>query len=215
MFFSLYSQRLKISQADLKFTMQKNSQPKLKAFRAIQKSFATIGISPELATQSYPLNRRILLGFLLIISGTISICVYIFNDAKTFFEYTQSICHASIGLLIFFALSILILKVEILFEFIDRCDNILNTGKLNFNFKSSRIVFPNLLNSHLVLKYTPKKRTCFEINRLEEKLSRIAIFVMVRMTPVCITVLWTTYIFFLYFTTDLGASVFELQCPMW
>lgn len=165
---------------------QESAQPKLKAFKTVQKNFAMIGISPELLTQSYPLNGKILMSFLLIISGITFVCVYLFTEAKTFFEHTQSICNASIGLLIFFALAILILKVEKLFEFIDRCDSILNTRKWNLNLMSLMaapnflMVFLNFSNLLSALKYTPKKRTCYEINRLEEKLSRMAIFVMFR-----------------------------------
>lgn len=114
---------------------QGKSQPKLKAFKTIQKNFAMIGISPKLAAQSYPLNARVSLGLLLGILGMTFICVYTFKDANTFFEYTQSVCQLSIGLLIFSALAILILKVEKLFEFIDRCDSILNAGKWNFTLK--------------------------------------------------------------------------------
>lgn len=38
---------------------------------------------------------------------------------------------------------------------------------------------------------------------------------MVKTTPVCIYLPWAIYIFFLYFTTDLGTVAFELPQPIW
>lgn len=103
--------------------------PELRAFKSIQKNFAMAGISRELMIQSYPLNERIVTGFLLLSSTLVFICVYILNDAETFFEYTQSIYIASVATLFIFALFILIMVLENVFEFIDRCDCILNTSK--------------------------------------------------------------------------------------
>lgn len=103
--------------------------PKIKTFQAIQKSLAMVGISPELATQTYSLNGRLLLDFALFGSGVTFQSVYISNDAKTFSEYTQSIYVASAGLLIVFILIVLILKVNELFDLTKRYDSILNMCK--------------------------------------------------------------------------------------
>lgn len=100
--------------------------PKIEAFKAVKKSFAMLGFSPKLAAQSHPLNGRILFGVLLLgLLITITI-VHIFNYAGTFFEYTQSIYSASAELLVFFALTILILQVQKLYECIDCFDSMLN-----------------------------------------------------------------------------------------
>lgn len=107
-------------------------QLKLSKFKAIQKNFKDLGISRNLATQSYPLNGKIFKVFLLFCSGTAFICVYISNYAETFFEYTQSIYVASIGLLTTFVLAILILKVKQLFEYINRSEDMLNMSKCWF-----------------------------------------------------------------------------------
>lgn len=67
---------------------------------------AMIGISPKLVIQSYPLNGKILMGFLILSSFCISICMHIFNYAETFSEYTQSIfCVTCEGRIIFFPLN--------------------------------------------------------------------------------------------------------------
>lgn len=103
--------------------------PKLKAFKAIQKNFGILGISPELATQSHPFNRQILFGLSILGTAIIFLCVFIFNYAENLFEYTQSIFFVLIAALIFFVLLILIIKVKSLFELINRCEEMLNTSK--------------------------------------------------------------------------------------
>lgn len=102
---------------------------KIKVFKAIQKNCAMLGISAKLMSQPYPLNKKILMDFIVLGTAITFICVYIFNDAETFPEYTQStsIYFASVLVLLFLILAILILRIDLFFEFIDRCDSILNT----------------------------------------------------------------------------------------
>lgn len=111
---------------------QPSKLPGIKAFKTIQKNFAMIGIGPKLVkTQSYPLKAKIAIGSL--ISGCILESVYIFNDAETFSEYTQTIYGASAAIVLIFALVVLIAKVEKLFEFISQSNRLLNMSKWNFN----------------------------------------------------------------------------------
>lgn len=102
--------------------------PNHKVFQLTQKYFATAGIVPNLAIQPYPLNGKISIGFLLLGSSLICNFKYTFYEARTFVEYTQSIYMCSIAALIIFALVIIILKVEKLFEFINGCEKLINTS---------------------------------------------------------------------------------------
>lgn len=104
---------------------------KIKAFKTTEKNFATIGISPKLVNQSYPLNGIIFMSFLILGLGSAFVCVYIFNYAATFSEYTQSIYTVSAAILIMVALIIIILQVDKLFEYIDCCDKMLNMCKFD------------------------------------------------------------------------------------
>lgn len=108
---------------------QQSKLPRVKAFRLVRKKFATAGICPELVTQSYPINGRILFGFLTL--GFTFSCqlVFISNDAQTFAEYTQSIYLCSLSTLITLAVTILILKTATMYEFMNGVDETLNTGK--------------------------------------------------------------------------------------
>lgn len=69
------------------------------------------------------------MGFLILCTATYFLCVYISNYAETFFDYTQCMYIASAGLPIYFALTILVVQVEELFEYISRCDIMFNTSK--------------------------------------------------------------------------------------
>lgn len=109
--------------------MENSKFPKMKVFKSIQKNLAITGIGPKLVTQPYPLNGRILMGFLLLGFGNTFTCVFIGNYAKTFSEYTQSTYFLSAEILFIFALIIVILKVENLFEFINCCDCMLNISE--------------------------------------------------------------------------------------
>lgn len=113
----------------------KAQPPKRKAFEIIQKYFAKIGIAPSLADQAYPFNRKILFGFSMLSLGNCCSFVYITYVAETFADYTQSVYMLSFGILIVFALIILIFNVEKLFEYMDECDDLINTSKLSSKVK--------------------------------------------------------------------------------
>lgn len=113
---------------------------KLTAFQTVQANFAVVGISRELVTQSYPLNVKIFMGFLLFIGMIAFECVFIFSYADTFYKYMQSIYYVCGSILFIFALVILVLTVDKLFEPIDDCDTIINASKCNSTFQS-RIYF--------------------------------------------------------------------------
>lgn len=68
----------------------------------------------------------------------------------------------------------------------------------------------------LALQYYPKSSTLIdEADRITEKLSEIVYFVIVKVTTVCAVLLKPTFVFFIYFTTDLGRDAFELPGPLW
>lgn len=106
----------------------KHRIPQMKAFQLIKEYYAKAGICEALVTQSYPFNGKILFGLLTL--GVASICqlVYIFNYAKTFAEYTQSVYVCSFLILMFLSIIILISKLITLFEFMNNVDIVINTG---------------------------------------------------------------------------------------
>lgn len=104
--------------------------PNGKVFPILLKNFATLGISPNLATQAYRLNGRIFMGFLVL--GSLIYCTFVFvmYDANAFVEYVQAVYACSFGTLILLSLAIAILKVEKIFELINDFDSLINISKL-------------------------------------------------------------------------------------
>lgn len=113
----------------------KPKPPKLKVFELIQKNFATAGITPSLADQSYPFNMIILSGFLALSSGIYCTFIFILYGAQTSVEYTQSVYTCSMVILFILVLLILILKVDNLFELINGCAELVNTSEYEINIE--------------------------------------------------------------------------------
>lgn len=114
---------------------------KMKIFQVIQKNFAMAGFQRKLATQSYPLNGEIFMGFLILGSGLTSILMYIFTEAQTLPEYTQSIYICSIATLLFIDLFIILLNVGKTFNLIDCCEDLANTSKCEWKTRPIWISF--------------------------------------------------------------------------
>lgn len=108
-------------------TKQKHTSSKLKIYQVIQKNFATLGICPNLTMQPYPINGKIFIGFQILISGIYFLLMYIFNDAQTFIEYTQTIYICSCATLMSIAFIIILINVEKLFNLINNCEKVINT----------------------------------------------------------------------------------------
>lgn len=103
--------------------------PEMKSFKMVQKKFALLGITPELALQPYPFNLRVMMALSAIATGVTFVGIYVANEANTFGEYTQSVFVAAAGCLVLFLLMILVFKVEKIFEFINHCNFMINRSK--------------------------------------------------------------------------------------
>lgn len=120
---------------------QQSDWPKLTGFKAIRKNFAVAGITPKLATQTYPLNGRIFIGFLILVSAFISLLIYIFKDADTFADYIKSIYVFSLAVVVAAGLLITILKAAQIFYLIDTCNRIIDTSALTNLYESKTTNF--------------------------------------------------------------------------
>lgn len=105
----------------------------MKIFQEIQKNFATLGISPGLSIQPYPLNGKILMEFLILHLALICGFRFTFYEAKTFAEYTQSTYMGAAVALCILCLLIIILNAKNMFKYINGVENIANTGEWKFN----------------------------------------------------------------------------------
>lgn len=114
-----------VSKHKIIITMEnsQSSSPKLKLFQTLQKNLSSIGI-----VRRHPFNARIALILLILGVGIIFESVYIFHEAQTYLDYTQSICMFSGVILVTFNLLIMALYLTELFEIIDHCECISNTS---------------------------------------------------------------------------------------
>lgn len=102
---------------------------KTEILRLTLKNFAAVGFTPDLIDQPYSLNRKILLGFLLLTSSIICNSMYTIREAQTFGEYTQSIYMFSLAALITLVFVTILLNVTELFSFISGVECLINTSK--------------------------------------------------------------------------------------
>lgn len=124
-----HSENSNLKEKELKNDSPPSQVPHIKIFQTSQKYFASVGISPHLATHEYPLNGKIVLGFLILGSEFICLFVYIFDEAEEFVEYTQSICMCSLVALINVILLVVIFNVELFFHTIFDSEDIVNTSE--------------------------------------------------------------------------------------
>lgn len=199
----------------MEISSQENPQSTLKAFETIQMNLAMAGFDRKLAAQSVPLNGKILMCFLLLGPGITFISVHTFNYAETFFEYTQSVYMTTSGIFITMTLIVLILKVQKIFEFINCCNNFINTSKLNFKATQRKYLSSLLITIDFSIEIRGNKINLQQTNQFEEKLSKILFFIMIKLTPAFGILPWFIYVFFVYFTSDLGPEAFKLPFPMW
>lgn len=121
-------------------TKSKSQPSSLRMYQLNQKHFAAAGIHPNLVTQQYPFNCKILLGFLILIISVVWNLMFSFRGAKTFAEYTQSTYMWSLGTLIILVLVNILLNLKKLFNFINEYENLANTRELK-----NQISLTNLL----------------------------------------------------------------------
>lgn len=97
---------------------------KIKIFHTIKKDLSVIGI-----IERRPMNANILLSSLMLASAIAIELIYIFKEAETFFQYTQSIYMCSAFILAFSSLMIMVLHLNELFKIINDFECVANTSK--------------------------------------------------------------------------------------
>lgn len=115
--------------------------PKIKILQLTQQNFATIGISPNLVLQSYPINVKIFLGLFTSNSYIICSMIYLIYTANSITENTQIIFMSLVAAVIVLLLFALIVNAGGLFKYINDCEDIVNTseyGQLNLPFVETR-----------------------------------------------------------------------------
>lgn len=105
--------------------------PRRKIFAIPLKYFALVGINKNLALQPYPLDDKIFMGLLIYGLCVYSIIVHVIYDAHSFNEYTQSMFALNFMAAVCSCFLILIFNIEIMFEYISICGQLVHTSESN------------------------------------------------------------------------------------
>lgn len=189
------------------------SAAKQKIFQLIRIKFATIGIGPSSAMRPMALNWRLFMGAF--IMGLYAFCnfEFIFYEAETFTDYTRSICAESAAIFIIFHLFFVALDTENLFDLMNDCENLVNESE-SHKFKWISIL-SSIITFYLALKQSAMTAILSEAIQFEQQLSEIIYFIMAKMSPVGVFILWIIYTYFMYSIQDLETDAFDLPLPIW
>lgn len=102
---------------------------KIKLYQSVQRSFAILGIYPNQFCQNNLLNDKILAVSFVYWTGIILVCLS--YNAGSFMEYTALMFEASVLIFNMICYTVLIFKVEKLFQLIDECEKIIEKRKYN------------------------------------------------------------------------------------
>lgn len=108
--------------------------PRIKVMQTVLKNFTKIGICPELVTQRYPINGRILWMVVVGIVTHILNGFYFLFDAETFLDYTQSIYACAVGILLSNVFVTLLANIETLYRALHDYELLVNTRKMDSKF---------------------------------------------------------------------------------
>lgn len=94
-------------------------------FDVVVKIFNKLGINAEHANKSNPINGRIFAGFVVLFFNAFFQYLYIIKEAQGFREYIESIYMASIGTVSFLVLTTVIVKMDLIFQFMEWVSGVL------------------------------------------------------------------------------------------
>lgn len=103
--------------------------PKIQIFQSTKEYLAILGITSNLMVQTYPFNRKILIGYLILGVALICNLVFVIFEKKTFWEFTQSIYFSSDALVCTLGFTVLVFRLSTLFEAIVTLESAINASE--------------------------------------------------------------------------------------
>lgn len=97
----------------------------MKFFQSTQMNWLILGIS----SNQYPFNRKILMGFLIFISGISLSLLFILRDAKNYMELTNAIYLTAAMFFGAICTINIAFRMADFFEFIQSCERVVNKSK--------------------------------------------------------------------------------------
>lgn len=191
----------------------------MKVFQAIQRHYATLGISrsPNQPNQKYLFNKRIFFGFGLFGYFILSQFVYIFCVASGLMEYVVCISATSASIIQFVCFAAIVYRKSILFECFNKTEELIDTSPNQFLLIAFRWINWNVKLFVFILgcKYPQSEAFFMKANRQVERLTEIIFIGIVKIALQLIMLSKAFICFGIYFTTDSGSDSFDLPFPMW
>lgn len=111
---------------------------KMHLFQSIQRGLSLVGISSYQSRQKNPFSPKILATLISYMITIISYNLYLFRDASTFFEYTDSIYNDSVSTLTVIFYVMFIFGMSEIFQIIDDCEAVTvkseHKNRISFKF---------------------------------------------------------------------------------
>lgn len=197
----------------------------MEIFHATKQYFALMGITESLTSQTYPINRKILMSFLVFFFLFISTLTYIIYEANTFLEYVQSIYFCSASIMALVDLVFIVCRVNVLFKSIESLQNVTKTSEFAIEIKNDIKIANILLMTNrkmnlrhfllLALAFYPEYKELIDKNyRLIQRINKYIYILLMKLITPCAFVPWTCRVYLIYFITDLGNDAFELPIPL-
>lgn len=114
---------------------------RIKVLQSIQKNLSIIGVDRYTAMQQRSFNAKSIMTLLGVGLGIICTLMFLFVEAKTFFATIQSIYVCSAYIVVGFALLIMVLYLNELFQGFDDGESLANTSK----WKRSHCIHVNMI----------------------------------------------------------------------
>lgn len=159
-------------------------------FSPTVKDLKAYGITHDRSEQ--PFNKRSIPALLFFGLSCLSHCLYIFFEAKSFWEYVFSIYFVISGMALLIMLAIVIWRMKKLFDWTVACDEFAHDR----GDSASETIYD-------------------ETTQQIGKWSKIIHLAVGRITPLSMVWPKTILCLLLYQLTDLGIDAFELPVPMW
>lgn len=189
---------------------------KMKIIEIYQNLCAPLGIRPIQSSEKCRLNRKILMVYIFYGLNISFNVISVFVKANTFKEYTDYVYWLTVSCCTTLSYTVIILKMENLFEFFDVSDKIIGKSNQNRQLNVQNKIFSDFFE--LILGSESSKSASFydQIDQRIEKWSKIIHFVMMKVTCSVLFIPKVLASLYIYFMKDSCENYeLELPFPMW
>lgn len=188
----------------------------MKLFQSFQRNVAHLGINSSQMQKGHPFNAKNVLCLILIGFASISEVFFLFDLEGSIGDNMYSVYMATMTTGVFLCYSIVVWKMERVFEFISGVEELVNTSMwfwIDGNFwECSNKKFDNFPGA---LTYPIAKIIFVKTDEQNEKLSEFIYFVIVKVSSLYLVLPKLFYSFFRYFTRGFDNDAFMLPIPTW